>query len=166
MSLLVPESGLLFWMLLSFGIVFFVLAKYGFPVITGMVDERKKYIDHSLEIAKEANKQLENIKAEGESIVAKAHEEEVRILNEASKARVQMIQEAREEARLEGEKMMADVRVRIAQEKEAAVSEIRSKVALLSVNIAEKIMRKDLETENRHMELIDQLLDEMVDIKD
>ena len=166
MSLLVPESGLLFWMLLSFGIVFFVLAKYGFPVITNMVDERKKYIDHSLEIAKEANKQLENIKAEGESIVAKAHEEEVRILNEASKARVQMIQEAKEEARIEGEKMMADVRLRIAQEREQAIAEIRSKVAILSVSIAEKIMRKDLKSESQHMELIDQLLDEMVDIKD
>ena len=54
MSLLVPDSGLLFWMVLSFGIVFFVLAKFGFPIITKMVDERKQYIDHSLIVAKEA----------------------------------------------------------------------------------------------------------------
>ena len=59
MSLLVPDSGLLFWMLLSFGIVFFVLAKYGFPVIVKMVNERKEYIDRSLVVAKEANEQLE-----------------------------------------------------------------------------------------------------------
>ena len=58
MSLLVPDSGLLFWMLLSFGIVFFVLAKYGFPVIVKMVNERKEYIDRSLVVAKEANDQL------------------------------------------------------------------------------------------------------------
>ena len=74
MSLLVPDSGLLFWMLLSFGIVFFVLAKFGFPVITKMVEERKKYIDQSLIVAKEANIQLANIKAEGESILTKANE--------------------------------------------------------------------------------------------
>lgn len=58
MSLLVPDSGLLFWMLLSFGIVFFVLAKYGFPVIVKMVNERKEYIDRSLVVAKEANEQV------------------------------------------------------------------------------------------------------------
>lgn len=75
MSLLVPDSGLLFWMLLSFGIVFFVLAKYGFPVIVKMVNERKEYIDRSLVVAKEANEQLANLKAEGETIMAKAHEE-------------------------------------------------------------------------------------------
>ena len=74
MSLLVPDSGLLFWMLLSFGIVFFVLAKYGFPVIVKMVNERKEYIDRSLVVAKEANEQLANLKAEGETIMAKAHE--------------------------------------------------------------------------------------------
>ena len=70
MSLLVPDSGLLFWMLLSFGIVFFVLAKYGFPVIIKMVNERKEYIDRSLVVAKEANEQLANLKAEGETIMA------------------------------------------------------------------------------------------------
>ena len=84
MSLLVPDSGLLFWMLLSFGIVFFVLAKYGFPVIVKMVNERKEYIDRSLVVAKEANEQLANLKAEGETIMAKAHEEQARILNEAA----------------------------------------------------------------------------------
>ena len=87
MSLLVPDSGLLFWMLLSFGIVFFVLAKFGFPIITKMVEERKQYIDHSLIVAKEANEQLANIKAEGESILTKANEEQVRILKEAAEAR-------------------------------------------------------------------------------
>ena len=78
MSLLVPDSGLLFWMLLSFGIVFFVLAKYGFPVIVKMVNERKEYIDRSLVVAKEANEQLANLKAEGETIMAKAHVHELR----------------------------------------------------------------------------------------
>ena len=94
MSLLVPDSGLLFWMLLSFGIVFFVLAKYGFPVIVKMVNERKEYIDRSLVVAKEANEQLANLKAEGETIMAKAHEEQARILNEAAATRDRIIKEA------------------------------------------------------------------------
>ena len=103
MSLLVPDSGLLFWMLLSFGIVFFVLAKYGFPVIVKMVNERKEYIDRSLVVAKEANEQLANLKAEGETIMAKAHEEQARILNEAAATRDRIIKEAKEQARIEGE---------------------------------------------------------------
>ena len=102
MSLLVPDSGLLFWMLLSFGIVFFVLAKYGFPVIVKMVNERKEYIDRSLVVAKEANEQLANLKAEGETIMAKAHEEQARILNEAAATRDRIIKEAKEQARIEG----------------------------------------------------------------
>ena len=109
MSLLVPDSGLLFWMLLSFGIVFFVLAKYGFPVIVKMVNERKEYIDRSLVVAKEANEQLANLKAEGETIMAKAHEEQARILNEAAATRDRIIKEAKEQARIEGDKMMEEV---------------------------------------------------------
>ena len=80
MSLLLPDSGLLFWMLLSFGVVFVVLAKYGFPVITKMVEGRRTYIDQSLEVAKEANAQLQRLKAESEALVAAANKEQGRCL--------------------------------------------------------------------------------------
>ena len=138
MSLLVPDSGLLFWMLLSFGIVFFVLAKYGFPVIVKMVNERKEYIDRSLVVAKEANEQLANLKAEGETIMAKAHEEQI-----------------------EGDKMMEEVKRQIQAEKEDAIRDIRRQVAVLSVDIAEKVLRKNLDDENKQTAMIDRLLDEL-----
>ena len=76
MSLLLPDSGLLFWMLLSFGVVFVVLAKYGFPVITKMVEGRKTYIDQSLEVAREANAQLSKLKEESEALIAAANKEQ------------------------------------------------------------------------------------------
>ena len=161
MSLLVPDSGLLFWMLLSFGIVFFVLAKYGFPVIIKMVNERKEYIDRSLEVAKEANEQLANLKAEGETIMAKAHEEQARILNEAAATRDRIIKEAKEQARIEGDKMMEEVKRQIQAEKEDAIRDIRRQVAVLSVDIAEKVLRKNLDDENKQTEMIDRLLDEL-----
>lgn len=72
MGLLLPESGLLFWMLLSFGVVFAVLAKYGFPVITRMVEERRAYVEQSLQAAQEANDQLAQVKAQSERC-SKAH---------------------------------------------------------------------------------------------
>ena len=80
MSLLLPDSGLLFWMLLSFGVVFAVLAKYGFPVITRMVEERKAFIDRSLSEAHEANRQLSELRRQGEQLIAEANKEQGRIL--------------------------------------------------------------------------------------
>ena len=164
MSLLVPDSGLLFWMLLSFGIVFFVLAKFGFPVITKMVDERKQYIDHSLVIAKEANEQLANIKAEGESILTKANEEQMRILKEATEARERIVRDAKEQARIEGDKMLAEARRQIQAEKEDAIRDIRRQVAILSVDIAEKVLRKNLDTDKEQMQMIDRMLDELTNV--
>jgi F-type H+-transporting ATPase subunit b len=160
MSLLMPDSGLLFWMLLSFGVVFFVLAKYGFPIIIKMVNERKEYIDHSLVVAKEANEQLANLKAEGETILAKAREEQVRILNEATATRERIISEAKTQAQIEGAKMLDEVKLQIKAEKEDAIRDIRRQVAVLSVNIAEKVLRKNLDSENEQTEMIERLLDE------
>ena len=161
MSLLVPDSGLLFWMLLSFGIVFFLLAKFGFPIIVKMVEERKAYIDHSLEAAKEANSQLANIKIESETILAQAHEEQVRILNEAVATRDRIVREAKDQAVEEGQKQLDEVKKQIKLEKDAAIRDIRRQVAVLSVDIAEKVLRKNLDEKHEQMELIDRLLDEL-----
>lgn len=98
MSLLLPDSGLLFWMFLSFGIVFVVLAKYGFPIIVKMVEGRKTYIDQSLEVAREANAQLSKLKEQGEALVVAANKEQGRILKEAMQERDKIIHEARKQA--------------------------------------------------------------------
>ena len=72
MSLLTPDSGLLFWMIVSFWIVFVILSKYGFPVIVKAIEQRKAYIDNSLETARQANERLAHIQAEGEKMLAEA----------------------------------------------------------------------------------------------
>ncbi len=161
MSLLVPDSGLLFWMLLSFGIVFFIVARYGFPIILKMVEERKEYIDKSLDAAKEANRQLAEIKSESELILAKAHEEQSKVLNEAVAMRDRILKEAKEQALTEGQKQLEEVKRQIAAEKNEAVRDIRRQVAGLSVDIAEKVLRKSLDEKQEQMEMIDRLLDEV-----
>ena len=161
MSLLTPDSGLLFWMVIVFGIVFVILAKYGFPVITRMVDERKQYIDKSLLAAREANEQLANIKADSEMILAKAHEEQARILNEAVATRERILKEAKTQAQVEGQKLLDEAKKQIQAEKD-----IRRQVAVLSVDIAEKVLRKNLDDEKEQMEMIDRLLDELTVSKD
>lgn len=163
MGLLTPDPGLMFWMIIVFGVVFFVLAKYGFPVIIDMVEDRKAYIDDSLKAAREANEQLANVKAEGEKVLAQAREEQARILNEASATRDRIIKDAQERAMLEGQRLMDEMKKQIETEKESAIRDIRRQVAVLSVDIAEKIMRSKLADEKEQMELIDRMLDEMLE---
>ena len=160
MGLLTPDPGTLFWMVIIFGIVFFILAKYAFPVITGMVDKRKQYIDSSLEAARQANEQLQQVKAESEALLARAHEEQTAILKEASATRDRIIAEARERARTEARKALDETRHQIAAEKESAIN-IRRQVAILSVDVAEKVLRKKLSDDKEQLELVNRLLDEV-----
>lgn len=162
MSILLPDAGLLFWMLVAFGIVFFILAKYGFPAITSMIDERKRFIDDSLKNAKEANERLANIKAEGEAILNAAREEQTRILREAAATREQVIKEAREKADVEGGKLIAEAKRLIEQEKEDALREIRNNVAELSLSIAEKILRNELSNDKAQQAYANKMVDEAV----
>ena len=160
MSLLTPDTGLLFWMLLSFGIVFFILAKFGFPIIVKMVDERKAYIDNSLEAAKEANDRLAGIKQEGDRILSEARNEEMRILKEANEMRNKIVQDAKEQATVEAGKVIEDAKSSIQKEKEIAMRDIHNQIAVLSIDIAEKILRKNLGDQPAQVELVNKLIEE------
>lgn len=162
MGILTPDPGLLFWMVIVFGIVFFILAKYGFPVILKMVEERKSFIDQSLLNARQANEQLVQIKEQGERIIVQAHEEQARILKAAAERSDAMVQEAKERAAAEGQRMLDDVKQQIEVEKERAVRDIRRQIALLSVGVAEKILREKLSQEDTQMQMVDRMVDEMV----
>jgi F-type H+-transporting ATPase subunit b len=160
MSLLTPDPGLLFWMLLSFGVVFFVLAKYGFPIIVKMVDERKAFIDKSLDAAKTANERLAGIKEEGERLLNQTREEEIRILKEANEMRNKIIGDAKEQASAEAAKLVAEAKVAIQKEKEIALRDIRNEIATLSIDIAEKILRRNLDDQVAQRKLVDKLIEE------
>lgn len=165
MSFLVPETGLLFWMLLAFGVVFFVLYKYGFPVITSMIDERKRFIDDALQNAKKANEQLAGIQRRGDELLKSAHDEQARIIRDAVAAREKLLAEAREKAQMESEKILQETRAVIRQEKEDALREIRAQVAELSLAIAEKVMRKELESDRQQQLYAKELADEAINEK-
>jgi F-type H+-transporting ATPase subunit b len=160
MSLLVPESGLVFWMCISFGIVFFIVARYGFPVILKSVDERRAFIQKSLDDANTAKAMLDNIKSEGEAIIASAREEQMIIIREANKQKNSIIKTANDEAREITRKQIESVRVEIQNEKDSAIRDIRSQIALLAVDIAEKLVRTELKESPAQMQLINKLLNE------
>jgi len=160
-SILTPDLGLLFWMLLAFLVVFGVLAKFGFPAITNMVEERKNYIDESLRKAHEASERLENIKQEGESMLQEAREKQALLLKEATDTRDAIVEKAQEKAKEESARLISDAKAQIEAEKQNAIRDIRSQVAELSVKIAEKIVKEQLSSNDKQMELIDKLLDEV-----
>lgn len=161
MNLLLPDSGLLFWMTIIFAIVFFLLAKFGFPVITGMVEKRTRRIDNAIGAAREAESRLKGLAAEQEQLISDARAEHDRILKEAAQERERMIASAQEQARAEAGKIMDETRERIRQEKEAALRDIRREVATLSVAIAEKVVRKELSSDEGQKELVDRMFEEL-----
>ena len=161
MSLLSPSMGLLFWMTVSFLIVFVILGIFAFPVITKMVRERKEYIDESLQKAYEASSRLENIKQEGEAILQEARSKQADILKEAAATRDAIVEKAQEKARQESARLISEARSEIENEKQAAISDIRKQVAVLSVEIAEKVLRGKLSDDKAQMNLIDRILDEV-----
>lgn len=160
-AILTPDLGLLFWMAIAFLVVFGVLAKFGFPAIIKMVDERKQYIDDSLRRAHEANEKLANIQKEGESILQEARERQAQILKEATATRDAIVEKAQEKAREEGARLLSEAKAEIESEKQAAISDIRRQVATLSVEIAEKVLREKLSTDKAQMDLIDRMLDDV-----
>ena len=125
MSLLLPDSGLLFWMVIIFAIVFVILARYGFPVITKMLEKRRDYIDNSLRLAREADEKLARMTEEQARMIAQAREEQNRILSEAAQARDNIVSKAREQAQDEARKILEEARVRIEAEKESALRAFR-----------------------------------------
>ena len=161
MDLITPDFGLLFWMTVVFLIVFFILWKWGFPVIVKMVNDRKEFIDDRLRKAREANERLANIKTESESILQEAREKQALILKEASETRNAIVEKAKENARAEGARLLSEAKAEIESEKQNAIRDIRAQVAELSVQIAGKVLHQELQSDKKQMELIEKLLDEI-----
>ncbi|MEA5045928.1 MAG: F0F1 ATP synthase subunit B [Petrimonas sp.] len=162
MSLLTPEPGLVFWMTLSFGIVAFILIKYGFPIILQMVNKRKDYIDNSLLAARQANEELAKVTENSQAILEQTRIEQAKMLEVAAQTRDRMIEEAKGLARTEADKIVADAQKQIIIEKENAMRAIRSEIASLSISVAEKILREKLNTEEEQSKMINRLMDEVM----
>ena len=145
MGLLQPEAGLLFWMTLAFAVVFILLAKFGFPVILRSIDSRKEFIDSSLDAAREAERKLASLRAEGD----------------AAATREQLLREARRKADEEGERIVAAARAKAEAEREAILQDARHQVALLSIAVTEKMLRAKLDDEQAQTRLAEAMLDEM-----
>ena len=161
MGLLQPELGLLFWTSLAFGVVLFLLCKFGFPVILRSVEERRKFIDSSIDAAHEAEVRLERVTLDSEAIVEKAESERQMILRSAGEERDRIVTEARAKAEEEARRIVAEAREQATEEREQILRDGRQQVAALAVALSEKLLREELRDRQSQTKLADRLLDEI-----
>ena len=160
MNLVTPDFGLLFWMVVIFGIVFFLLWKFGFPVITDMVDKRSAKIAQSLKDADEIAARMEEWKGEHARMMEETRKQQSEIIREATETRAKIISEAKVQAKQEADAMIASAKAQIEAEKESALRDVRREIAVLGVEVAEKILRHELSDTGSQRAFIDSLVDE------
>ena len=161
MELLTPSFGLIFWTLLAFLIVFFILKKFAWKPILNALNEREKGIANSLETADRVRAEMAQLKSENEELLAKAREERAAMLKEAREIKERIINDAKEQAKTEASKIMSDTQQAIEQQKMAAMTDVKNQVGKMVIEVAEKILRKELGTKEAQEAHIKDLVEEV-----
>ena len=161
MDLVTPDLGLVVWTTISFAILLFLLGKFAWKPILGALNDRERFIEDSLSKAEAAKDEMARLTNENESLLKQARAERDHILSEARKVKEQMIVDAKELAHKEGARMIELARVEINNQKSIAMADVKNQVATLSLQIAEKVLRKQFEDHQKQDELVSQLLKEV-----
>lgn len=160
MELFKPEFGLVFWMFIAFACLYFILAKYAWPYVVKMMEERAELIDKGVVYAQEAKSHLDNAKAEADKLVAGAQKQQADILRDAAKIKTQIIEDAKAEAQEEAKKVTAAAQVSIDQARKESEKQLRQEVSTYALEIAEKVIRENLQGDKAQKDLVDKLLNE------
>ena len=161
MDLLTPDLGLFLWNLLGFLILFFILKKTAWKPILKSLDEREKGISDSLATAERVKAEMNQLKNENEALLAKAREERALLLKEARETKDKIINEAKDQAKIEAGKIITDAQAAIEQQKMAAITEVKNQVGNLVIEVAEKILRRELSNKTEQESYIRQLSNEV-----
>jgi F-type H+-transporting ATPase subunit b len=161
MDLITPSTGLIFWKLFGFLGLLFILIKFAWKPMLAALDERESSIENALKSAETARNEMANLKAENEKLLSEARLERDIILKKAQDASVKMIDEAKEDAIKAGAQMIANAKAVIETEKKAALADIKSQVASLSLDITEKLLRKNLSDDKAQKALVEGFVNEL-----
>ena len=161
MELFTPEFGLVFWMFVAFLCLYFILAKYAWPYVIKTMEERADLIDKGVAYAQEAKAQMDNAKAEADKLRAEARQQQADILREAAKMRNQIIEDARGEAAVEAKKVTDAAQLSIEQSLKESEKQLRREVSEIALQIAEKVLRKNVTGDQAQRELVDKYLNEV-----
>ena len=158
MELITPEIGLIFWQTIVFLVLILILAKFAWKPILGAVKQREDSINDALSSAETARKELQNLKADNEQLMKETRAERDAILKEARELKEKVLADATEEAQIKADKIVAQAKESIELEKKAAMAELKAQVANLSIEIAEKVVRKELSSKEKQHQMIDDML--------
>ncbi len=161
MELFTPSFGLVFWMFVSFAVLFFILWKFAWPVILHSVDDRANLIDKGVEYAESARMQLEQAQSTADGIIAEARHKEAEILREADSLKSQIVENARNEAKIEAKKEQDAAKLSIDQARKEAEKNLRDEIGQLAIEIATKVVRKRMGDDKAQAHLVNSLLDEI-----
>ena len=161
MGLLIPEFGLVIWMLVAFGIVFFVLSRFAWKPILGALKEREQSIEDALSSAKKAREEVAALQSDNQRVLAEARAERDAMLREAREIREKLIAEAKEKAGEEARKVMESSREAIRNERMMALHELKNQITSISIEIAEKILERELKNPEEHRQFVTRLLKEI-----
>lgn len=161
MELFTPEFGLVFWMFVTFALLFLILAKFAWPFIVKTLEERAELIDKGVAYAQNAKEQLDNAKSEAAALMAEARKQQAEILREADKMKTQIIEEAKAAASVEAKKVMDAAKVSIEQARKESEKQLRQEVSAFALTIAEKVVRTNLAADGAQTALVDKLLNEV-----
>jgi F-type H+-transporting ATPase subunit b len=161
MDLITPGIGLIFWQTITFLVVLFLLSKFAWKPIMNSLRERETSIENALSMAERAKLEMQELKAGNEKLLAEARAERDRILKEASAASTQMIEEAKAKASEESARMVAAARDAVANEKRAALTEIKNLAGTLSVDIAEQLLKRELSDATAQKQLVNDYMKEV-----
>ncbi len=162
MDLLTPDFGVFFWQSIILLIVLFILGKFAWKPALGLIKDREKFIENSLIKAKECNKRVAKIEEECSEIVKLAHTEKGKIIQEALDDRKKIIDTAEMDAKSRGDKIVHDVEQAMKLYQNDTIRNSKNDIISLSVQIAEKLMGKELEDENKNTEFLNMLMDEVL----
>ncbi|MCP9199333.1 F0F1 ATP synthase subunit B [Gramella sp. BOM4] len=160
MDLITPEFGLFFWQTIVFLVLLFLMAKFAWKPILNSVRNREQSINDALASAEKARKEMQNLKSDNEQLMKEARAERDAILKEARELKEKTIADASEEAKAKAEKIVADAKRSIELEKQSAMAELKNHVAELSVEIAEKVVRKELSSKKEQHQMIEKMIGE------
>ena len=161
MELFTPEFGLVFWMFLAFLCLYLILAKWAWPYIIKSMEERADLIDKGVAYAQEAKSHLDNAKAEADKLVAEARNKQNEMLRDAERMRNQLIDDAKGEAAVEAKKVTEAAQISLEQARKEAERQLRTEVGDLALQIAEKVIRRNIASDDAQRALVDQYLYEV-----
>lgn len=161
MELFTPDFGLVFWMFVSFAVLFFILWKFAWPAIVKMMENRADLIDKGVEYAQSAKQQLDNANVEAQKYITEARKQQADMLRDADKMKTQIIEEARVAAQKEVQKVMDQAKVSIEQARKEAEQSFRNQVSDYALDIAQKVVKTRLADDKAQKALVGQLLDEI-----